>query len=167
MNPLIFPIQQQICSEWCWASVAAAVCACYQDPDAPDQRGVVSLVNGDDSGDCGCDQDSSLPCNQPKDLSFVLSKILHRGAKLGSPQFSDITDEIDQGQPIVVQVELSESAAAGHAIAIYGYTDQGCVLIADPMHAGDNISVAFADLVNGTSSTFHGTWRSAFKTIPR
>jgi hypothetical protein len=97
----------------------------------------------------------------------VLSKILHRGAKLAGPQFSDITDEIDQGQPIVVQVDLSESAAAGHAIAIYGYTDQGCVLIADPMHAGDNISVAFDDLVNGTSSTFHGTWRTAFKTIPR
>jgi hypothetical protein len=167
MNPLNFPIQQQICTEWCWASVAEAVCACYSDPDAPDQRGIVSLVNEDASGDCGCDQNSGLPCNEPKDLSFVLAKIRHRGAQLGRPEFIEITDEIDQGQPIVVQVELPESAAAGHAIAIYGYTDQGSVLIADPMHAGDKITVVFEDLLNGTSSTFHATWRAAFKTIPR
>jgi hypothetical protein len=101
------------------------------------------------------------------DLSFVLAKIRHRGAQLVRPQFSDITNEIDQGQPIVVQVELSEPAASGHAIAIYSYTDQGSVLIADPMHANDKITVLLDDLVNGTSSTFHATWRTGFKTIPK
>ena len=147
--------------------MAAAVCAYYQDDGAPDQRGVVSLVNNDDSGDCGCDHDASLPCNQPEDLSVVLAAVQHLGPELASPQFSDITGEIDLGQPVVVQVELSEAAASGHAIAIYGYTDQRTVYIADPMHAGDKITVVFDDLLKGTSSTFDATWRTAFKTIPK
>jgi hypothetical protein len=167
MNPLKFPLQQQFCTEWCWAAVAAAVCACYKDDDAPDQRGVVSLVNQDDSGNCTCNTDSSLTCNQPHDLSVVLAAVNHLGDELEAPQFSDITAEIDRGHPIVVQVEFAEAAASGHAVAIYGYTTAGSVYIADPMHAEDTITATFDDLVCGTSSSYHGTWRTAFKTISR
>lgn len=81
--------------------------------------------------------------------------------------FSQVTDAIDLGRPIVVQVVLSEPAASGHAIAIYGYTAQGSVLIADPMNAGNKITVGFDDLVNGSSSTFQATWQTAFLTIPK
>ena len=165
MNTLNFHIEQQICTEWCWAAVAAAVCACYNDSDAPDQRGVVSLVGGDP--DCDCQQNPSLPCNQPRDLSSVLATIGHEGEEVPNVLFSQVTNAIDLGRPIVVRVIFSESAASGHAIAIYGYTDQGGVLIADPMNAGDKITVGFDDLVNGSSSTFHGTWQTAFLTIPK
>jgi len=167
MNPLNFPIQQQICDQWCWASVAAAVCACYNDLNAPDQRGVVNLVLGDGSGECDCQSDPALPCNQPQDLSWVLANIRHAGAQVTVLQFSQVVNEIDSGRPIVVQVTLSEPAASNHAVAIYGYTAQGCVRIADPMHAGDTITVSLSDFMSGSPTAFHGTWQTAYLTIPR
>ena len=82
-------------------------------------------------------------------------------------EFSDVTDEIDNARPIVVEVSLAELAASGHAIAIYGYSDDGILLIADPMRAGDTISVGFDDLVQGRDANYHATWQRAYKTLPR
>jgi hypothetical protein len=81
--------------------------------------------------------------------------------------FDQVKDEIDQGHPIVVRVTLDELAASGHAIAIYGYGDDGAVLIADPMHARDKISVPFAAFAAGGSvdlGGLHGTWQGAYLT---
>ena len=68
MNPLNFTIEQQICSEWCWAAVASAVCKCYNDPDAPSQRDVVDIVLGAPSGS---------QCNCEEDLSFAPREFFH------------------------------------------------------------------------------------------
>jgi Peptidase_C39 like family len=167
MNPLNFPIQQQLCDQWCWASVASAVCACYNDPNAPDQRGVVNLVLGNGSGDCDCQEDPTVTCNQPQDLSFVLANIQHAGAEVADLQFTQVMKEINRGRPIVVQVTLTEPATSNHAVAIYGYTAQGSVLLADPMHADDIITVSLNDFVSGSPTAFHGAFQTAFLTIPR
>lgn len=81
--------------------------------------------------------------------------------------FEEVKAEIDGGRPVVVQVTLEDPAASGHAIVIFGYTDDGMVSIGDPMHAGDRISVRFSDFVAGVQANLgdlHGTWQAAYRT---
>jgi hypothetical protein len=59
---------------------------------------------------------------------------------------------------------LDDPAASDHAIVIYGYSLDGKVFIADPMHADTTITMAFDDLVVGTGSQSHGKWQAAFRT---
>ena len=66
-----------------------------------------------------------------------------------------------------MRVTLDELAASGHALAIYGYADDGTVLIADPMHANDKISVSFTAFAAGGQiglGGLHGTWQGAYLT---
>ncbi len=145
MNPLNFTIEQQICSEWCWAAVASAVCKCYNDPDAPSQRDVVDIVLGAPSGSqCNCEEAPSSPCNAPMSLPSVLDQVGHARA-----------------------VALDDPAASGHAISIYGYGNDRTVLLADPMHPDDKITVSFDDFVANRPTAFHGTWLAGFRTLPK
>jgi peptidase C39-like protein len=171
MNSLKFPIEPQKCSEWCWAAVTAGVCNCYGDSTPTRQCEVANLVLQlpiDNCTECDCQQDPSAPCNQPRNLAAVLDTVHHdRGNPTdGIPtlQFEDVKSDIDNGRPIVVQVTLDDPAASGHAVAIYGYTDEGMVSIADPMHPDDQISVRFADFVAGGQTDLHGTWKAAYRT---
>ncbi len=169
MNPLNFTIEQQICSEWCWAAVASAVCKCYNDPDAPSQRDVVDIVLGAPSGShCNCEQDPSSPCNAPMSLPSVLDQVGHARDDTGrSMTFEQVVAEIDRQRPIVVQVALDDLAASSHAISIYGYGNDRTVLIADPMHPDDKITVSFDDFVASRPTAFHGTWQAGFRTLPK
>lgn len=167
---LNFTIEPQRCTEWCWAAVVAAVCNCYGDASPANQCDVAELMLGTDCDDCDCQQDRSAPCNQPFNLGTVLSKVRHN---LGNPvngvptlSLEDVKSSINDQRPIVVQVELDDAAASGHAIAIFGCTDSGIVSIADPMHAGDKITVPLADFVAGTD-TSHGKWQGAYLTKRR
>jgi hypothetical protein len=171
MNTLEFSIELQQCSEWCWAAVTAAVCKCYGDETATRQCEVANLVlhlTTDNCTDCDCQRDPFAPCNQTQNLARVLSVVRHnRGNPVGgvsSLQFDDVKSDIDNGRPIVVQVTLDDPAASGHAVAIYGYTDEGIVSIADPMHPGDQINVQFVDFVAGGQTDLHGTWKAAYLT---
>jgi hypothetical protein len=93
--------------------------------------------------------------------------IQHAGAPAPFNKFSDVVTQIDKSRPIVVAVELEDSAASSHAIVIYGYSEDGKVLIADPMRAGDTISVDFDQLRAGNSPDYHATWQQGFRTLPR
>jgi hypothetical protein len=171
MNPLTFDIELQQCSEWCWAAVTAAVCKCYGDGTATRQCEVANLVlqlPTDNCTDCDCEQDPFAICNQPQNLASVLDAVHHnRGNPIdGIPtlRFEDIKSDIDNGRPVVVEVTLDDPAASSHAVAIYGYTDEGMVSIADPMHPGDQISVRFTDFAAGGQTDLHGIWKAAYLT---
>jgi hypothetical protein len=171
MKFLNFPIELQQCSEWCWAAVTAAVCRCYGDDTPTRQCEVANLVlqlPTDNCTDCDCQQDPSAPCNQPQNLASVLDAVHHdRGNPtdgISTLGFEDIKSDIDNGRPIVVEVTLDDPAASGHAVAIYGYTDDGIVSIADPMHPGVHISVRFVDFAAGGQTDLHGTWKAAYLT---
>jgi Peptidase_C39 like family len=171
MNPLTFSIELQQCSEWCWAAVTAAVCKCYGDSTTTRQCEVANLVlqlPTDSCTECDCQQDPSALCNQPQNLASVLDAVHHdRGNPVGGIsdlRFEDVKSDIDNGRPIVVEVMLDDPAASGHAVAIYGYTDEGMVAIADPMHPEDRISVRFADFVAGAQTSLHGAWKAAYLT---
>lgn len=171
MRILQFAIELQECSEWCWAAVTAAVCKCYGDPAPAKQCEVANLVlqlSTDNCTDCNCEHDPSAACNQPQNLASVLSLLNHdRGNPpdgLAILQFDDVKSDIDDGHPVVVEITLDDPAASGHAIAIYGYTDDGIVSIADPMHPDDTISVSFDDFVAGNQTGLHGKWKAAYRT---
>ena len=170
MKTLSFEIELQQCSEWCWAAVTAAVCKCYGDPSTTGQREVANLVlqlPTDNFDECDCQQDPFANCNEPRNLALVLDMVRHdRGNPadgITALSFDDVKSNIDNGRPIVVQVTLDDPAASGHAVAIYGYTDDGLVSIADPMHPDDLITVNFADFV-AARETVHGSWKAAYLT---
>jgi len=62
-------------------------------------------------------------------------------------------------RPVVVQVALDDPAASGHAISIYGYGNDRTVLLADPMHPDDKITVSFDDFVANRPTAF--SWHLA------
>ena len=164
---LEFSIELQRCAEWCWAAVTAAVCKCYRDPSETSQCEVAKLILGSDCEDCDCQQDPFADCNQPFNLASALNTVHHdRGNPIdgvSSLGFEQVKSNIDNGRPIVVQVTLDDPAASGHAVAIYGYSDDGLVSIADPMHPDDHITMNFNAFVAG-QETSHGTWQAAYLT---
>jgi hypothetical protein len=171
MNSLSFSIELQQCSEWCWAAVTAAVCKSYGDATPTRQCEVANLVlqlPTDNCTECNCQQDPSAICNQPRNLASALDAVHHdRGNPVDGVStlaFEDVKSDIDSGRPIVVEVTLDDPAASGHAVAIYGYSDDGIVSIADPMHPDDQISIRFADFVAGGQTDLHGTWKAAYLT---
>jgi hypothetical protein len=174
MNPLNFSIHQQECSEWCWAAVTAAVGEFYQNSHCPRQQ--CKIVNQllkvpqDCCTECNCESDPFDACNQPRNLGVALAAYRHARDGINglrSLKFSEIQDEIESGHPITVSITLDDPAASGHAIAIYGYTADGKVLVADPMQAETLITVSYTDLLAGNTSELHGKWQAAFRTKSR
>jgi|SRR5579859_1008731 len=171
MRVLDFTVELQQCSEWCWAAVTAAVCKCYGDSTSTRQCEVANLVlqlPSDCCTDCNCQQDPSALCNQPRNLASALDAVHHNRGNpvdgISTLPFEVIQSDIDAGRPVVVEVTLDDPAASGHAVAIYGYTDDGTVSIADPMHPSDTISISYADLAAGTPTALHGSWKAAYRT---
>jgi hypothetical protein len=170
-NPLTFSISQQECGEWCWAAVAVAVGVFYQDQHCP--RRQCELVNqmlqlsNDCCTQCRCKTDPFDSCNQPQNLAEVLGQYKHcrdDTSGIAEMKFAEVQKEIDDGHPIAVSITMDDPAASGHSIVIYGYTQDGKVHIADPMHTDTNITVAFDDLLAGAGSESHGKWQAAFRT---
>lgn len=174
---LNFSIEGQLCSEWCWAAVAAAVCRCFGDQNPPRQCDIVNRALNlptDACSECDCENDPLAPCNKPHNLADSLDVVGHNRGNPpnGDPttRFTDVKREIDAGSPIVVQVTLDDPAASDHALAIYGYSDDGAVNIADPMHPGSMLSVVFDDFAKPNGSPvdlgggLHGSWEAAYFT---
>src|SRR5436305_8639393 len=119
MKALTFEIEQQKCSEWCWAAVTAAVCQCYGDTSTTQQCEVANLVlrlGIDNCNDCDCEEDPSAMCNQSKNIAVALNAVRHdRGNPTGgirNVSFEDVKSEIDNCRPIVVDVVLDDPAAS-------------------------------------------------------
>ena len=167
-RPLSLTIQQQHCPEWCRAATTLAVCGCYGDARPATQEDLADLVLGLPAGTpCECRTNPAAACNQPRNLASVLTTVNDHGQDdpngLPDLAFADLKGEIDAGRPVVVDVRFDAAGGAGHALVIYGYSDDGTVLVADPMNAGDRITVNFADFVAGRA-TSHGSWHAAFRT---
>ena len=174
-NPLPFQLDEQHCGEWCWAAVSVAIGKFYHDGNCPQEQ--CRLVSGilpvgkDCCDQCDCTPGSLEACNQPQNLGFVLGQLGHtRDGNDGLPvmRFSEIQKEINNGHPIAVSIEWQEPAAPGHAIVIYGYTDDRKLVIADPKAPrGTTITVPLDDFSYpefGGSAV--GTWKAAFRTLP-
>lgn len=171
---LLFQLDEQNCTEWCWAAVATGIGEFYHDADCPQQQcqlvSNILQVGKDCCENCNCSAATREPCNQPQNLGFVLNQIRHgRDDNDGLPimKLSEIQKEINAGRPIAVSVEWQEPAAPGHAIVIHGYTDDGMLLIADPMAPrGTTITVPLGNFSYPQfGGSVVGTWKAAFRTL--
>ena|ERR1700685_3932884 len=173
-NPLGFQLEEQKCGEWCWASVAVGMGQFFADPDCPQQQcqlvSRILQVGKNCCEDCDCSPGGLEPCNQPQNLGFVLNRIGHgRDGNEGLPnmKFSEIRREIDDGHPIAVSIQWQEPAAPGHAIVIYGYTEDQNLVVADPMSPnGTVITVPFSNFsYPEVGGSLVGSWKAAFRTL--
>jgi hypothetical protein len=170
-NVLNLTIEPQKCTQWCWAAVTVAVGRVFQDDQCPsDQCQVVNqLVNAgkDCCTECDCLNDPFDACNESRNLSVALAHFHYdRDGPNGfrTISFEDVKQEIDDKHPIAVSVKLQEDGAAtSHAVVIYGYTDDGKLKIADPMHAGSQISITMDQLLAGCSQ-LDGAFETAYRT---
>lgn len=143
MKKLDFVIQPQEQSEWCWAAVAASIANFYAGNNQLKQCDVVN--NALRRTDC-CQDGSSDSCNQQVDVDSGLSRVGHLQRKQsGQPDFNTVVAEMNAGRPLAVRILWSEGG--GHAIIVYGVTDDRKVNIADPANADDEILVPFDDFV--------------------
>jgi len=172
---LSFQLNEQLCGEWCWAAVAVAIGKFYNDVKCPQEQchlvSNILQVGRDCCENCNCAPGRQEPCNQPQNLGFVLSQLGHGrddNDGLAILKLSQIQKEINGGHPIAVSVEWQEPAAPGHAIVIHGYTDDGMLVIADPMAPPGTIITVPLDNFSypqfGGSAV--GTWKAAFRTLP-
>jgi peptidase C39-like protein len=174
-NPLEFHLEEQECSEWCWAATAVAVGKFYHDPARPQQQcqfvSQVLQLGKNCCEECDCTPGSFEPCNQSQNLGFALDQIGHGrdGTDgLSTMQFSEIQDEINTGHPICVSIEWQEPAAPGHAIVIYGYDEvKKLLFIADPKApSGTPITIPFDDFTYPEfGGPGRGSWKAAFRTL--
>lgn len=174
-NSLRFEIEQQLCTQWCWAAVTASIVKFFSE-EGPDQCQLVNQIikpGKDCCKDCQCsDPDVSEPCNEAANVGSALLKLNHgrdigNGVPKGEIDWEDLQSEIDSGQPIVVSIAWQGPLRGqSHAVVIYGYTDDRKVLLADPMRPGTVVTCSFDDFqFPSTDGKSVGSWNSTFRTF--
>lgn len=128
---LVFPLQTQARSNWCWAAAAASVATFYGEPKdqcrvAADHLTGVACPNTKRYDEPGND-------NKPQALDGPLSDLGHfRPPARLPPDFDALSGQIESGRPICGRIRDSGD---GHFIVIVGYRVIGGiaeVVIADP-----------------------------------
>lgn len=153
MKKLAFIIQPQQQSEWCWAAVAASIANFYEGNKKVKQCDIVNKMLILD--DC-CDDGSSASCNQQFHLEPTLRRIRHlQRSQPGQPDFTQVVAEMTAGRPLAVRIVWSEGG--GHAVVVYGVTDDRKVQIADPANPNDDILVPFDGFVYKDIGTWDGS----------
>jgi hypothetical protein len=141
MKKLNFAIQKQEQTEWCWAAVSASIRGFYSPGGALRQCEVVNQMLL--RQDC-CDNPSS--CNTQFNLKLTLEELRHlQQNDPGQPDFGRVVTEIDTGQPLAVKIRWD--GGGNHFVVVYGFTDDGKVHVADPMHPTDSVIVTFNNFV--------------------
>lgn len=173
-NPLEFEIEQQQCTQWCWAAVTVSIVK-FLSGQGPDQCELVNQIvkpGKDCCTDCRCsDPGASEPCDQTANVGSALLKVNHgRDTGNGVPKddidWEDLQAEIDAGQPIVVSIAWQgPKRGQSHAVVLYGYTEDRKVLVADPMRPGTPVTCLFDDFqYPNTDGKTSGSWQSTFRT---
>lgn len=153
---LVFNMQAQTQSNWCWAATSTSVSHFYWWASPWTQ----CKVAGAELNLTTCCQ-SPVPsaCNVP----WYLDKALTRTQNFvsiasGTVSFDQVKAEIDAGRP--VGARIGWSGGGGHFVAIYGYTQILGVLdffdIDDPIYGKSHLSVSdFTSNYQGSGSWTH------------
>ena len=163
-NPLVFKMQQQLQSNWCWAATAASVSDYYylRDTQANFQMGQEEIAKR-----CLSDKivwPPDLPTfktnwagNQCWTLLEALQTVLHSaGPAQGPVLFEDVMGQIDQHCPVCCQIDVGN----GHFVALIGYKkDTREVMVCDPLTPGNGWQLFDAFKQYGG-----GTWRETYFT---
>jgi hypothetical protein len=155
--PLMFIMQQQQQSNWCWAAVSASVSQFYEQNSAWTQCAVANTQLG--RSDC-CGTGASGPCNVYGYLDKGLQEVGHLDHwQGGTTPFATLSNEIMAARPLGIRVAWSGGGA--HFIAAVGADNSDLVLVADP-GSGSRAIVDYTTLE--TSYEGSGTWTDSFFT---
>lgn len=141
---LMFAMQTQLQSNWCWCATTVTVSNFYGDALA--QCAFANSHLG--RSDC-CGAGAAGPCNVQSDLVSPLRLAGHLNTwKASAPTFTDIRTEIDAGRPVTLRIQWS--GGGGHFIAATGYL-------------GGSTWVAVDDPINGPSDLLLATLNTSYQ----
>ena len=160
-NPLPFTIQQQECTEWCWASVVCSVAAFVNAQEQPDQCEVVdreAFSPNDPSPGC-CQSNNrcngsgaNKPCNRTGPIGFALQDYNLTqnpdGQVPTAADFLTIKQQIDLCCVVVIELIDRVHPEVAHVMVVIGYSGEDILRIVDPAVAGARYSYSYAALLN-------------------
>ncbi|NMM55284.1 papain-like cysteine protease family protein [Paenibacillus aquistagni] len=142
-----YPIAKQEKKNWCWAAVSSSV---------------LKFMTGENVYQCDfVKYVKSSTCNDVSATTEEAQSGMHHfgvssNYYSGSLSMSQIKAQIDDGRPIYVSWKWnSPNALIGHAVAIYGYSDDS-VKYLDPWE-GVKTSLSYTNFKGG--SDYDRTWR--------
>ena len=155
---LVFTMQQQSESNWCWAAVATSVGLFFK-TGTWTQCEIVDANLG--RTDC-CASPSSAPCNRGYSLPGPLRSVsCYGGYQSGAANTSQISQQIDDGNPVCLRILWGQGPYA-HFVAIIGYNDQSSsdfkVQIADSIFKYSWVSYADFPTHYHSGGTWTGTY---------
>lgn len=141
----------QTAQMWCWAATTEMVLSYYGQLGT--QCDIVSYWTG---YNC-CPANTTPECNVGAPTPEFIQQAIafgNVGTQLvyGPLTFSQVKQEIDAAQPIVV---LYSGSFGGHVVVINGYDSTGNVFINDPYYGQFIVPYATANLYNGSSVWSH------------
>jgi hypothetical protein len=156
---LVFNMQPQQESEWCWAAVTSSIDQYFNAGSAWSQ---CLLANNQLQQTSCCVNGASAQCNCPwyLDRSLALVSRLRSYVQAVAP-FAGVQQEINQNDPLGVRIGWS--GGGGHFVVIYGYDDSTAtayVLVADPIWGISQIPyTTFVSSYRG-----NGAWTDSYYT---
>lgn len=180
-NPLPFNIQDQTCTEWCWAAVVSSIAQFVNAAAQPQQCEVVDREafspNLPSPGCCNagnsCKDDPNGACNRsgaigPALVDYNLSDNMS-GQVPTANDFSTIAQQIDLGCAVVLELSEIANPTFAHVVVAIGYSGEDDLIIADPADASSCRVQSYSAMLNpgGPSGSFAG-WRISlfFTTLP-
>src|SRR5580704_15880825 len=160
-NPLPFRIQQQQCTEWCWAAVVSSVASFANSDQQPEQCEIVdkeAFSPNNPSPGC-CNEANRCKAREPHQICNAKGSV---GSVLGDynltqdpsgqiPSPSDlakIKQQIDNCCVVVIQVADRAHPGIAHVMVITGYGDDDTVFVADPADADTHFTYSYSALLN-------------------
>jgi Papain-like cysteine protease AvrRpt2 len=155
---LVFQMQSQQETNWCWAAVSTSVSRYYDSASTWTQ---CSVANGElGRTDC-CGSGAGGACNVYGFLNTSLQRVGHLDHWDGNvASFQTVDDEIDAGRPIGIRVAWSGGGA--HFLAVIGYLEdtQNYVAVDDPIYGKSDLTY------NALTTSYQGsgTWTHTYYT---
>lgn len=152
---LMFTIQPQQQTEWCWAAVTSSVDQFFNTASTWTQ---CLLANNQLQQTTCCSNGSSSSCNCPwyLDRSLTLVNRLRAYLQAVAPM-AGVKQEINQNDPLCARIGWS--GGGGHFVVLYGYDDStptDYVLVADPIWGISQVPYnSFVSSYRGNGSWTH------------
>lgn len=150
-NPLVFSMQHQQQTQWCWAAVAVSVDLYYYPGSSWTQCKLVNHALGQTT--C-CSSGSTAQCNVPWYLDQALNLVGNLASwNGGKATLSAVKGEINACRPICMRIGWT--GGGGHFVAIYGHSGNN-INVGDPWY-GNSVQhySAFPNAYQGGGSWTH------------
>lgn len=178
-NPLPFEMQQQGCTEWCWAAVTSSIASFVKLKPQPEQCEIVdkeAFSPNNPSPGC-CKQanrcKTSQVCNRRGNVGIILGNYNltpdSSGQIPSASDFATIKDQIDACCVVVIEVVNRANPGLVHVMVVTGYRGDDTLAVADPADSHTHFTYSFSGLLSslpGTSENSNWRMLKFFTTVP-